>query len=81
MGISSLDWPENSPDLNPIEHFWSIMKKKMQKRRATNINDLKNNIASVWNGISIDDIINNLYDRIPKRILEIIKNKGNITKY
>ena len=52
----------------------------MQKRRATNINDLEHNIESVWNEISID-IINNLYDSIPKRILEIIKNKGNITKY
>ncbi len=28
-GVGVLDWPANSPDLNPIEHIWGIVKRKM----------------------------------------------------
>ena len=27
-----LDWPSYSPDLNPIENLWSIMKKNVEKK-------------------------------------------------
>ncbi len=29
-GVTVLDWPANSPDLNPIENLWSIVKRKMR---------------------------------------------------
>jgi hypothetical protein len=29
-----MDWPGNSPDLNPIENFWSFMKYKLKSDRA-----------------------------------------------
>ena len=29
LRIRVLDWPEQSPDLNPVQHLWQYFKKKL----------------------------------------------------
>ncbi len=39
--VTMLDWPANSPDLNPIWNLWDIFKRKMRNSRSNNTDELK----------------------------------------
>ena len=38
--VKVLEWPSQSLDLNPIEHLWAELKKRVQARRPTNLTQL-----------------------------------------
>ncbi len=39
--VGVLDWAANSPDLNPIENLWGIVKRKMRNKRPKKADELK----------------------------------------
>jgi hypothetical protein len=45
-------WPANSPDLNPIELFYVILKNIVSKLKPSNIDELKQVLLDAWNSIS-----------------------------
>ncbi|TMW43073.1 hypothetical protein DOY81_011851 [Sarcophaga bullata] len=68
------DWPEQSADLNPIEHLWEIMEKQLPKK-FVNRQELINAVTIEWKQFNMK-IINNLIDSMTRRCIEIIENKG-----
>lgn len=78
MGIASLEWPENSPDLNPIENLWAIINTKLEERLTTNIFEFQINIPQIWENDITNEYLNSLYESMPKRVLAIIQNHGDI---
>lgn len=77
--IHLLDWPSQSPDLNPIENLWAIIKRRLAKRpRPRSVQELWTNIQEEWANISVETC-QNLIESMPRRIAECIKQKGRPT--
>ncbi len=79
-GVTVLDWPANSPDLNPIENLWGIVKRKMRDTRPNNANELKATVKETWASIPPQQC-HKLITSKPRRIEAVIKAKGAPTKY
>jgi len=46
-----MDWPSNSPDLNPIENLWAIVKRETERCMPKNLNELERIMVEEWNAI------------------------------
>lgn len=80
--IPLLEWPALSPDLNPIENVWGLLAQQVFQhgRRYDTVRQLKDAIIQEWN--KIDQIrLQSYIESMPKRLEEVIKNKGGPTHY
>jgi transposase len=80
--IELLDWPPQSPDLNPIEHLWEHLKRQLNARKEPikGVFDLWDKAAEEWNKID-PEVCQNLIESIPRRLEAVIRAKGGHTKY
>lgn len=78
--IPVMAWPSQSPDLNPIEHLWSILKRDVRRARLSNLSQLYDVVVNSWKRISPIDCIN-LVDSMNNRCRQVIKNFGYPTRY
>src|SRR5215470_12871068 len=81
-GIRSLAWSAQSPDLNPIENLWSILKDGVRKRipRPTNIAQLEQYIHEDLNQLD-HTVLRNLVRSMRRRNRLVFLAKGYQTKY
>lgn len=72
-----LEWPAYSPDLNPIENLWSILKRRIGRTQSSvrNMDDLKTVAHSIWLDVS-QQVCTNLVASMPKRIEQVIRNNN-----
>lgn len=77
-----LDWPSQSPDLNPIENMWSHVKSKVSKRvrKQTSLDDQFKALEEEWKGIS-PDYITKVIESMPKRCKKVIEARGRQIDY
>ncbi len=75
-----LNWLANSPDLNPIEKLWGIVKRKMRNKRPKNADELRATVKETWASIPPQQC-HKLITSMPRRIEAVIKTKGAPTKY
>lgn len=80
--IMVMEWPSQSPDLNIIEHVWSLVKRKLGyfSTDPKNLDELWLRTKTVWEGIKEEEIVR-IFNSLPRRIDGVINVKGGHTKY
>jgi transposase len=79
--IRVLEWPGNSPDLNPIENLWQLVKNKINRQECSSLSALKEEILRVWNEVITPELCAKLVQSMPRRIAAVTKNHGYPIKY
>lgn len=79
-GIPTLPWPALSPDMNPIEHVWDHMKRKIRAQNPQNLKELAREIIDSWTKMP-QSYVKKLIFSMPRRIQALIRARGGTTPY
>ena len=79
-GVTQLEWPSQSPDVNPLENAWAVLKANVASHNPKNRKSLVRHIKSEWKKLTpayAQALVNSM-----KRCIEtVIKAKGDNTPY
>jgi transposase len=80
--LQVLEWPAQSPDLNPIEHLWDLLKRKLAgyERAPNGMLELWERVQAEWNKITKEQCMH-LIESMPRRVEAVLKAKGGYTTY
>uniref|UniRef100_A0A671VMH4 Tc1-like transposase DDE domain-containing protein n=1 Tax=Sparus aurata TaxID=8175 RepID=A0A671VMH4_SPAAU len=70
--VTILDWPSQSPDLNPIAHLWRDLKMAVHQRSPSNLTELERIPKSRCE---------KLVASFPRRLMAVLAQKGASTQY
>ena len=80
--METIPHPAQSPDMNPIEHVWKVLKEQVNKRpkMPKNADELKVALVEEWEKIDIG-FINHLIEGMPDHVEALRRAKGGSTSY
>jgi DDE superfamily endonuclease len=80
--VEVLEWPAQSPDLNPIESLWRHLKRQLAAydTEPTSMHELWKRVEVEWYKVPVGTCID-LIESMPRRVAAVLKAKGGYTKY
>ncbi|GFV56826.1 transposable element Tcb2 transposase [Trichonephila clavipes] len=78
-GIVRMEWPACSPDINPIEHVWDALGRRVAGPPQT-LQELERAFLEEWDGIP-QLVMNSLIDFMHQRCSTLLAERGNHTPY
>jgi hypothetical protein len=79
-GVNLIDFPPYSPDLNPIENLWNILKARIEKRLARTREEVERVLKEEWEALD-KNLLAKLAASMPARCAAVIANKGHKVPY
>jgi transposase len=80
--INVLPWPSKSPDLNPLEHLWDQLDRRLRQRQPPpqTLDQLRQMLQQEWRTIPRNNV-RNLIDSMPRRCRAVFAARGGHTRY
>ena len=81
-GVTTLDFPPYSPDLNPIENLWAVLARAVEQRPPDTMEELQDRVAEEWGKVDKEkELLRSLAHSMPPRCAAVIEAEGWHTKY
>ena len=78
--IKTVYLPTSSPDLNPIENAFAILKSKIENEDIKTLPKLRTAIRKIWKSMNKKHL-SNLARSMPKRLRRVLELGGAMTEY
>jgi transposase len=79
-GIHVIEFPPRSPDLNPIENLWHLLKYRVEHRNPRTAEELERVVGEQYDAITAEECAT-LARSMHNRLLQCIAFQGHKTKY
>ncbi|GFV31497.1 transposable element Tcb2 transposase [Trichonephila clavipes] len=81
-GIVRMEWPTCSPNMNPIDHVWDALGRRVAGRQPPpqTLQELERALLEEWDRIP-QLVISSLIDSMPQRCSTLLAVRGNHTPY
>uniref|UniRef100_A0A1I7XKR2 Protein kinase domain-containing protein n=1 Tax=Heterorhabditis bacteriophora TaxID=37862 RepID=A0A1I7XKR2_HETBA len=75
--VTTMDWPSNTPDLNPMKNLWAILVRRnnADNRHFETVKDLQRVVSKAWSEVDnsvIINLINSMLNEFSRLLIEVV---------